>query len=90
MIPIHPSSSYEGRYSVSLLIAYIELEIIIRGANLMTEDAALMMAVISATWFDWDGPGILIVWFLSSLGPNQMPLLHLAFSLPLLRQAPSV
>ena len=52
LIPIYPSSSHEARYSVSLLIAYMGSEMIIRGANLITEDTALIMAMISAIWFD--------------------------------------
>ena len=52
------------------------------------------MASITATsspiWLDCAGPGTLIALFLGLSWANQMLLLHCAFVLPLLRQAPSV
>jgi len=51
---------------------------------------AAIIVAISPTWLDWVTPGILMAWFLGSFYPNQTPLLHCAFFLPLFIQAPSV
>ena len=51
---------------------------------------AMMTATISPIWFDCRSPGTWIALFLSSAGPNHIPLLLCAFNLPLLKHAPSV
>ncbi len=52
--------------------------------------AAAITAQISPTWFDCDLSGILSTAFLLSFSPNQILLLHLASSFPLLKHAPSM
>lgn len=61
-----------------------------RGWNFSVLDVAAMIAAISPTWFNWFFPGILRAMFILSLGPNHTPLPHHAFTLPLLKHAPSV
>ena len=51
---------------------------------------AVIVAVSSPIWFDWCSPGTRIARFLWSFCPNHTPAPHLAFLLPLLKQAPSV
>jgi hypothetical protein len=64
--------------------------LILIGTKLGIVWIANIVAVSSPIWFDWFLPGILIARFLGSLSPNQIPAPHFAFSLPLLKHAPSV
>ena len=52
--------------------------------------AAIITAATSPTWLDWFPPGTLIALFHSWPGLIHIPLPHLAFAFPLLKQAPSV
>ena len=51
---------------------------------------AYRMAYSSPVWFDWMGPGTLMLVFLGSFSWNQMPLPAAAFDSPLFMQDPSV
>jgi hypothetical protein len=90
LMPIQPLFSQEGRCVVRPSMAYLESDIIVKGQNFGTDAAATMIAAISPTWFDCQGPGTRIEAFRSWLGPIQTPLPHRAFSCPLFMQAPSV
>jgi len=52
--------------------------------------AAAITTAISPTWLDWASPGICRARFLGLSFSNHIPLLHLAFCLPLSMHAPSV
>ena len=69
---------------------YLESEIILRGMKFEVDFMAVMMAISSPTWFNWFPSGFFIAMFLWSFSLNQVPLPLLAFSLPLLMQAPSI
>ena len=89
-MPIHPLSSHVPRCVVSPLMAYIESVDISRGWNGGVAFIAVMIATISPVWFECVSPGTFMALFRPSSGPNHIPLPLRAFSLPLLKHAPSV
>lgn len=71
-------------------MAYFESEMINSGRKAGVVETAWMIAAISPAWLDCWEPGSLVAALCGSSGANHIPLPHLAFSLPLLKQAPSV
>ena len=89
-IPIHPLFSQSLRCFVRPSITYLESVIIIRGHDAGIIVAVFIMAAISPIWLDCFGPGTFMVLLSSLSGLIHIPLPQYAFSLPLLKQAPSV
>lgn len=90
LTPIQPLLSHSFRCFVRPWMMYFESVLIIRGQKVGISVAALIMAASSPTWFDWSVPGICKDVLRGCTGLIQMPLPHITFSFPLLKQALSV
>ena len=70
-------------------MTYLESDTISNGKKWGAFCIAIIVAASSLTWLDCSSPGTLKASLLGSPGPNQTSPPQLAFSFPLLMQAPS-